>query len=232
MTLPAIVNTARTLSYYSTLQDITANNLANASSDGYKADLVTAHLTAGEQYPEVFQSINLTQADLRDTGRPLDVGLQGSGFTVVQTPDGERLTRGGSFALNQAGMLVDGQGNAVLGVAGPMVMPNARKITIDPDGTVTADGTVVGKLKLENVADPSTLRKEGNGQFSVTGGASTPAAPADAMVHQGTIEGSNVSALLGSVDMIMIQRAYAASVDALKAMDGVLDTISGEIGRV
>ncbi|HEY3934408.1 MAG TPA: flagellar hook-basal body complex protein [Gemmatimonadales bacterium] len=227
MTLPAIVNTARTLSYYNTLQDITANNLANASSDGFKGDVVTAHSLAGQPHPVPVESIDLRQGDLRDTGRPLDVALQGQGFTVIQTPNGERLTRGGSLAINSQGTLVDTHGDPILGTGGPIQITGNR-VDIKPDGTIVVDGTVAGKLRLETVADPATLTKEGAGRF-VASGPTTDVT--DVGVHQGTLEDSNVNSLLGSVDLIMIQRAYASSVDALKTMDGVLGEIT-QLGSV
>lgn len=227
MTIPAIINTARTLSYYNAAQDVTANNLANSSSDGYKADRLTAHSSAGMPHPVPVQSLDLRQADLRDTARPLDIGLQGAGFTVVSTAAGDRLSRGGSLAVNAKGILTDRHGDPVLGVDGPINVAG-NKLVIQPDGTVLVDGAVAGQLRLVDVADPASLTKVGNGQFA----ASAPlVAATDVTVHQGTVEESNVSPLLGTVDLIMIQRAYASSIDALKVMDGVLSTTT-DIGRV
>jgi len=228
MTLPAIVNTARTLSYYNTLQDVMANNLANVSSDGYKSDRVTAHSLEGNPHPQAVQTIDLSQGELRETGRPLDVSLQGPGFTVIKTANGERLTRGGAYQVSADGMLVDRNGNQVLGVDGPLHVAG-NKIEIKPDGTIVVDRTEVGRLRLATVADTKTLLKEGNGDFV----ASTPLQDATNIgVHQGALESSNMSALTGSVDLIMIQRAYASSVDALRVMDGVMGVVANEIGRV
>jgi flagellar basal-body rod protein FlgF len=227
MTIPAIINTARTLSFYNAAQDITANNLANSSSDGYKADRLAVHSSAGMPHPIPVQSLDLRQADLRDTSRPLDVALQGAGFTVIGTPQGERLSRAGSFEISAKGILTDRHGDPVLGVDGPINV-TGNKIEIQPDGTVIVDGQTAGRLRLQTVADPATLKKVGNGQFI----ASTPlVAATDVGVHQGAVEDSNVSSLLGTVDLIKIQRAYASSIDALKVMDGVLSTTT-DIGRV
>jgi flagellar basal body rod protein FlgG len=227
MTIPAIINTARTLSFYNLAQGVTANNLANSLSDGYKADHLTAHSSSGMPHPVPVQSLDLRQADLRDTSRALDVGLQGPGFTVIGTPQGERLSRGGSFEISPKGILIDRHGDPVLGVDGPINV-TGNKVEIQPDGTLNVDGQRAGQLRLETVADPSKLTKVGNGQFV----ASAPliAAP-DVGVHQGAVEESNVSSVLGMVDLINIQRAYASSIDALKVMDGVLSTTT-DIGRV
>ncbi len=225
MTMPAILNSARTLSYYSRLQAVTANNLANASTEGYKADRMTAHALAdGSAVP--VQGLDLAQGSIRDTGRPLDLALDGPGFLVVQTPQGERLTRSGSLALDGKGMIVDRHGNAVLGTAGP-IHAAGRSIEIKPDGTVMVDGATADRLRFVDVADPAQLRKEGQGLFV----ADTSAPAGTVVVHQGALEEANVNPLLGMVDMLSIQRAFTANTDVLKVMDGVLGTVTGDIGK-
>jgi flagellar basal-body rod protein FlgF len=228
MTLPAIVNTARTLSYYNTLQDITANNLANATSDGFKADRITAVQSGGDPHPLASQSMDFKQGDLRDTGRALDVALQGPGFLVVSTANGERLTRSGSLAENSDGILVDHHGNPVLGEDGPINV-SGGKVTIQPDGSVIVGNTRVGMLRLETVANPQAMLRQGEGLFAPN---QKLQAATNVGVHQGAVEDSNVNSLLGSVDMIMIQRAYASSIDALRTMDSVLGTVTSDIAKV
>jgi hypothetical protein len=93
------------------------------------------------------------------------------------------------------------------------------------------DGAVLDQLRLETVADPGTLRKEGTGRFLPPEG--TRLTPAEGVtIRQGTVEEPNSDAVLGMIDLVTIQRAYAANVDALKAMDGVLGTIASEVGKV
>lgn len=228
MPLRSIINTARTLSYYTRLQETTANNLANASTAGFKGDRITARMAEGDPHPVPVQAIDLRQGTLRDTGRPFDLALKGDGFLVVSTPQGERLTRGGSLAVDNDGLLVDNHGNAVLGDGGPIRVAG-RSVVIGTDGTVTVDGARAGQLRIETVADPSTLTKEGAGRF-IAGG-KTQAAN-DVTVAQGALEDANVDPLLGTVDLIMIQRAYAANLDVLKTMDGVMGTVTNDLGRV
>lgn len=225
-TLRGIYNQAQSMSYLLRLQEVTANNLANASTGGFKLDRVTGQQSANGEFPVPVQVTDLSQGPVRETGRPFDVALVGDGFLVVRTPAGERLTRGGSLRLDAAGMLVDGEGHAVLGLEGPIVAP-VGELVIDADGQVKVDGTPVDRLRMQTVADPATLRKEGNGRFI----ADTPLQPATGLaLRQGAIEDTNGDMLLGMVDLVTIQRAYAANADALKAMDGVLGTIAGEIG--
>lgn len=228
MSLYGIINSARSLSYYNKLQAAVANNLANASSAGYKADRVTARVLTGGTHPVPVDSLDLSQGNIRDTGRTLDVALQGEGFLVVKTPNGERLTRGGSLSLDANGFLADHNGNQVLGADGPMRL-TGQKIEIQSDGTVAVDGKEVGRLRLETVKDPTQLHKEGAGLYL----SDAPTQAADtASVQQGAVEDANVDPVMGTVDLIMIQRAYTANIDALKAMDGVMATVTSDVGRV
>jgi flagellar basal-body rod protein FlgG len=228
VTLPAIMTSARTLGYYTRLQEVTANNLANVSSDAYKGDRITAQSLGGDSAPTPVHTLDLRQGTLRDTTRPLDVALAGEGFLVVRTAQGERLTRGGSLEVSRDGFLVDRHGDLLLGEDGPLHVAG-QELVLEADGTVVVDGARAGRLRLETVADASLLRKEGEGRFAAL--AKTLGAPG-VQLRQRAIEDANVSPLLGTVDLIMIQRAYAANTEALRTMDGVLGTVTGDIGRV
>jgi flagellar basal body rod protein FlgG len=158
------------------------------------------------------------------------VALDGDGYLVVQTTQGERLTRGGSLQIDPSGRLTDAHGAPVLGDKGPIVAAGGT-IEVHGDGTVRVDGAQVGRLRLVQVAG-GQVRKEGAGRYQPL--ASAAAAPAsDALrVRQGSVEEPNVDPLIGMVDLVSIQRAYAANLDALKAMDGVLGTVVNQVGRV
>jgi flagellar basal-body rod protein FlgF len=230
MPLRGIQNAAHGLSYYARLQEVVANNLANVSTDAFKVDRMTGRMMPGDSFPVPVEHLDLTQGAMRETGRSLDLALDGPGFLVVTTPGGERLTRGGSLRLDAGGQLTDAEGNPVQGQKGPIV-PGVGHLEIQPDGTVQVDGATIDTLRLETVADPTTLRKEGTGRFVPPKGAAL--VPADGTrVRQGNVEEPNSDAVLGMIDLVTIQRAYAANVDALKAMDGVLGTIASEVGKV
>ena len=191
---------------------------------------MTSRMLAGDAFPLPVEHLDLTQGSFRDTGRPLDVALEGPRFLVVCTPAGERLTRGGSLSLDASGQLTDLDGNPVLGKPGPLV-PGIDTLEIQADGTVLVDGAVLGQLRVETVADPGTLRKEGTGRFLPPQGVALTLAEG-LTLRQGSVEEPNSDAVLGMTDLVTIQRAYAANVDALKAMDGVLGTIASEVGKV
>jgi flagellar basal body rod protein FlgG len=228
--LNGIVNTARTLSFHLRKQEVTANNLANVDTDAFKADRIAAHASPGAGFPVPAQQIDLQQGRFRETGRPLDVAVDGPGFLVVRTPEGERLTRGGSLRLDPAGRLADMHGNLVMGEGGPLVLVGAD-IEIRSDGTVLVDGGDAGRLRMETVDDPSALRKEGMGRF-IAAGPTVAVDEGAAALRQGAVEEPNLDPLLSMVDLIAIQRAYAANADALKSMDGMLGLITGEVGKV
>jgi len=230
MSMRGIVNTARTLSYYSRLQEVTANNVANANTDAFKADRMTARQLPGLEYPVPIEQTDLEQGRLHETGRPLDVGLEGPGFFVVNTPRGERLTRGGSLRLDASGCLMDGRGDPLVGAEGP-IRVNGAQVEIKADGTVLVDGTGAGRLRIETVDDPASLLKEGSGRY-VPRGALRPVPEAQVFVRQGSVEEANIDPLLSMVELVTIQRSYSSNIDALKVLDGVLGAVTNTVGRV
>jgi len=232
MGLNAIKSTARTLSYYTRLQALTANNLANSDTDGFKADVMAARLIGDATFPVPVTRTDLSQGTMTESGRPLDVALEGPGFLVLQTDQGERLSRGGALALDAGNRLSDRHGNLLLGQNGPIQLPlRYASLEIQADGDVVVDGLRVDRLRVETVPDTTTLMKEGAGRFIP----STPTQPLDTtttMVRQGVTEDSNQDTLKGTVDLVTIQRAYAANVDSLKALDSVLGTVVNQVGKV
>jgi flagellar basal body rod protein FlgG len=230
MPLQGILSTARTLSFYARKQEVTANNLANSGSDAFKADRVLAHAIAGSNVPVPVQDIDLRQGAFRETARPLDLGIDGPGFFVVRTADGERLTRGGSFRLDAAGRLTDAQGALLLGEGGPIVAEGGT-LEVRHDGTVVVDGALAGRLRVVDVGGPGQLAKEGAGRYAVQGEVASVDEDAT-RVRQGAVEDANIDPMLSMVDLVTIQRAFAANVDALKAMDSVLGAVTNEVGKV
>lgn len=230
MTSPSISGIARTLNFYARLQEVTADNLANASSEAFKAIRLRAIEAEDGSYPVPMQALDLSQGPLRDTGRALDLALEGPGFFVVRTAAGDRLMRGGGLVLDATGRLTDRHGDPLLDVDGRVLVVPPGELMVHHDGTVEVDGAVSGRLQLVT-AGPGELLKEGHGRFVAT--APPAALPPDARpVRQGVLEEANVDPLRGMVDLILIQRAYAANVEALKTLDGVLGSVVGDVGRI
>jgi flagellar basal-body rod protein FlgG len=227
--LRGIVTAARTLSYYSRLQEVTTNNLANVNTAGFKADRLTAQRLADLEHPTPVQVTDLRQGTLRGTGRELDLALEGDGFFVVETRAGERLFRGGSLRLDGQGRIVDTDGDPVLGQNGTIAL-TGTKIEIRPDGTVLDDGHEAGRLRVVNLAADAALLKESNGRLRLERGALVDAD--ETRVRQGHLEEANLNPIATMVSLVEIQRAYQANVTAVRTMDGVLSSITNDLGRV
>ncbi|MCS7309483.1 MAG: flagellar hook-basal body protein [Armatimonadota bacterium] len=221
-----------------------ANNLANADTAGYKVDGVVFRTALdraiwrhrdpqrGAPTPQVGQlSFGVTTdevtTDLRPgpialTGRSLDVAIEGEGFFVVSTPQGERYTRDGAFRQLADGTLVTADGMPVLGMRG--VIRSAAPINIAPNGDVLAEGQVIDRLRIVLLQNPA---KEGANRFV---GNAQPAQQFSLQV--GALERSNVSVVQAMVEMIVAMRAYEASHRAVLAHDETLQRAVNEVGKV
>jgi flagellar basal-body rod protein FlgG len=209
-------------------QDLIANDLANASTPGYKSDRTSQHSFAeillenrrtGETVGSLGTGVSIARqvTDLapqaaRETGEPLDFAITGDGFFGVQTADGLRFTRNGRFMADGAGRLTDQLGNAVVGRDG-------APVTVAADGTV--DPAQLGVFTVQNA------RKAGEGLF--TGAAGGQAA---GNVRSGALEGSGVDAARTMVDMIASLRAFEAGQRVITTIDSTLQKAANDVGRV
>ncbi|HEX5508633.1 MAG TPA: flagellar basal-body rod protein FlgF [Pseudolabrys sp.] len=207
---------------------VVANNIANMNTNGYKADgsVFEEYLSSRARGAETGSRVSFVQdrgiwhdmssGSIEQTGNPLDATISGQGFFVVQTPNGERYTRNGSFQINADGELVTSDGYEVLGDGGPIrFQRNDRQIEISPDGTISVrEGTSIqdsqrGKLRLVNFANLQQLHKEGKSLFTADSGAQSQPVDTTTTVIQGSIEKSNVHAVVEMSRMIEITRSYA-----------------------
>lgn len=218
---------ARALAYWERRQEVASNNVANTETPGFKGQRVFAQLLE-EAGPVAGVTNDLSAGSLRQTGRPLDVALEGDGFLVVEAEDGELLRRGGSLSLDAAGVLVDGGGRPVLGESGVLVIPPGE-VQVERDGRILVDGGEVGRLRVERAA-PESLTRVTTGLWSSDARERLDAD--EVTVRQGSLEESNVAALDGLVEMLEVQRNYAAIQKSVTTLDGVLDTVANRIGRV
>ena len=206
--------------------DVVANNIANISTTGYKADgsLFEEYLSSNARSGSAGRISfvrdkglwhDMTQGPVERTGNPLDVAIDGkNGFLTVQTPNGPRYTRNGALQLNAQGQIVTGDGYPVLGTGGPITLqPTDGQVQISHDGTISVrEGSSNvdsqrGKLKLVTITEQSQLQKDGNGVFNFTGDG-TPPAMTQGGVIQGALEKSNVHGVAEMSRMIEITRAY------------------------
>ena len=184
---------------------VLANNIANADTPAYRAErpVFARHLMpARDGLGNAGVAYSIDRATWRDqqqgplatTGNPLDLALRGEGYFVLETPQGERYTRAGHFTMDSTGKLTDADGNAVLDSrGGPMAFaPGDSRIEVQGDGTVRSENGIIGQLRVVRFGDPQRLRAEGARMFAADEPPETVARP---QVVQGSIEGSNVSAI-------------------------------------
>lgn len=208
-------------------QDSLANNLANASTTGFRAELEATRAVpvqgsgASTRVFALETTIGHSDAPgpITTTGRALDVAVKGASWLTVQAQDGtEAYTRAGSFDLDAEGTLVTRSGLQVLGDGGPIQLPPGAEPTIAADGSVSArlpNGTssVVGRLKL--VTPEAPLQRGLDGLFRTVGGDALDADPL-ARVQDGALEGSNVSPVENMVAMIAAARQFEAQMKLMQ----------------
>ena len=202
-----------------------ANNIANANTTGYRGETVVfseyIRSTGGESLSMATARVRETsqaQGALASTGGAFDLAIEGDGFFMVMTPEGERLTRAGHFTPNENGDLVTADGFPVLDAGGaPVFVPQGLgPVGIAPDGTISAGGAPIGQLGLFLPRDPQGLVREGGTRFRADAGAD----PAEgARVLQGFLEESNVDPITEVARMIEVSRAYEMGQSFLERED-------------
>ena len=229
-TLNGMDSAAAALRFWERKQEIVANNLANVSTDGYKSQRIFAQLLDGMR-PDPVTSSDMSTGALRQTGNAMDVAVDGPGFFVVSTPNGERYTRGGTLRINEKHQLVDVEGRPLLGVKKnePLTMLDGP-VEISATGVVTQKGQVVDTLRMEAPSKGVELQREGEGMW-VPPTTRQPMPPADRHVKQGYMEESNVNSMSALVDMVSVQRAYASVQKSIIEMDQVNETITTQLAK-
>jgi flagellar basal-body rod protein FlgF len=215
-------------------QALVANNLANVSTTGFRADLARFEPRPidGPGFASRVNTVatglgfDRSQGALVQTGEVLDVAIDGEGWLAVQARDGsEAYTRSGSLVVSSVGLLQTERGELVLGDNGPLAVPPYTQISLAADGTVSVvpqgQGpetlAQVGRLKLVN-PDAAALSKRLGGLVEVTDGAEVEV-DANVRVASGFIETSNVNIASTLVDMIEFQRQYEVAVRMMQAAD-------------
>lgn len=206
--------------------EVTSNHLANVDTAGFKKDVVS--------FDKMFKAklnTDLTQAGVKQTGNPLDLALTDEGFFKVETSAGVRYTRNGTFSLNPDGLLVDQNGDAVLGQNGPITIA-ASKIEINSAGEIRGDGAIVDQLDIVTFNDLEKIEKEGLNNFINLGDANNEIAPVNVAVAQGALELSSVKAVEEMVNMIDHHRMYETFQKMMMTFDEVDDKAINSLGKL
>ncbi|RVU30243.1 MULTISPECIES: flagellar basal-body rod protein FlgF [Neptunomonas] len=216
-------------------QQAHANNLANANTTGFKHDLSQARAMQvfGEGMPSRVYAMSerpatdISDGQLIETGRDLDIAILGDGWIAVIGPDGnEAYTRSGELQINAANQLITGSGLPVMGNGGtPIVIPPAEKIDIGVDGWISirplgetaAEVAVVDQIKLVNLGDQSIF-KGTDGLMHIDGNAEI-GPDLNQRLKSGFLEGSNVNAVHELTSMISLSRQFEVNLKMMKAAE-------------
>ncbi|MCS6892025.1 MAG: flagellar basal-body rod protein FlgF [Rhodovarius sp.] len=211
-------------------QAVTAHNIANADTPGFR---LSRPIQA--EYPRLQRAVlpipggqrvgyAWDRATWRDdrpgpitrTGNPLDVAIEGEGFFALETPRGERYSRAGRFTIGADGRLVDHAGHPVLNEAGQPIAigPNDTRVEIRGDGTILSENGPIGRLRVVRFADPQALRAEGDRLFDAAGQPPEPLARPSLI--QGAVEGSNVQPVLELTRMLAELREFQLATQFLE----------------
>jgi flagellar basal-body rod protein FlgF len=225
-------------------QDVVANNLANATTTGFKRSEATARpfqemllrsqgipgtpavgtMTMGAEVQGITRLD--TQGPLRHTGNALDLALVGTGYFTVETAAGRRYTRDGSFEIDAGGNLATKQGDPVLGIGGRPIALGQGEVRVGKDGTLTQGGAVRGTLML-TALDPGSVAREGVNLLD-----GTPAGAPAATVRQNHLEGSTVNVVSEMVELIRVMRSFEAGQKSVQAHDEALQGSISKVGAV
>lgn len=218
--------------------EVIANNVANASTTGFKARnsrfeeyLMPTASADSFQSPDRRLSyvidkgttLDLTQGSIEQTGNPLHIAVRGEAFLTVQTPQGPRYTRNGAFEIDAQGNLVTSDGHQVQGEAGPITLnPQETGVSIGPDGTVSTNVGIRGRLRLVTFARPQALRNEGGNLYS-SQDQPQPAGLAG-RVESGALERSNVRPVVEMTRLMDVNRTYAMVSSVISRLDDLRGT--------
>lgn len=217
--------------------DAIANNIANSTTTGFKREGTifseyVARTPGGPSLSMGFgntRSVDLHQAGLSTTGGSFDFAIEGDGFFMVNTPNGQMLTRAGSFMPGPDGTLQTADGFPVLDGSGSNIFipPDARTIALAQDGTLSADGKPLARIGLWAPTDPMSLIHQEGTMFSASGYQPSD----DGKMIQGSLEESNVDPVVEVANMISVQRAYELGQSFLDREDDRSRTVIQTLGR-
>lgn len=230
---------------YERVLSIVANNVANINTSGFKSDRPVFKVDMPSASQATIMELNgetssndklFTQIDtlftdfstgvIKQTGNVLDIAIEGDGFFAVNTPDGVRYTRSGSFTIDSSNTLIMSDGNTVMGEGGPIILEEGQ-ILIDAEGGISVNGSEVNRVKIVDFDRPYDLVKDHGNMFR-----GSNEKPAEGYkILQGAIELSNVNPVKEMASMIEVLRGYESYQKVMTTLDEVTAR-ANEVGRV
>ncbi|WP_226551522.1 flagellar hook-basal body complex protein [Celeribacter naphthalenivorans] len=216
-----------------------ANNIANVSTTGFRKEglLFSEHISAlGKDEDSLSMAnanvrlTNNAQGPLTATGGTYDLAIEGDGFFLIDTPDGQALTRNGAFTTNQQGELTTHDGYQLLdnGGAAIFIPPDAKTVAVAADGTLSADGVPLSQIGLYMPEDPTSMTRNNGVRFYTDGGI---VPQEEAVILQGYVENSNVNAITEVARMIEVQHAYTLGQKFSEQEDERIKSVISTLGR-
>jgi flagellar basal-body rod protein FlgF len=226
-----------------------ANNIANATTTGYKAQspvqlgfyeyfsntlrrpyVYNREAAPGGGVKVVETYPDLSGGILRSTGNPLNLALHGPGFFVVDTPFGERYTRAGDFSIDADGHLSTQDGFKILSETGQPLDVRGGRVIVAQDGAVTVDAVPSGRVRVVEFESPHRLMREGDNLYRAPDEILPQSAPAvDTRIEQGHLELSNVDISRQMSQMLLGMRAYEANQRVIQAADTTISRLIEQV---
>jgi flagellar basal-body rod protein FlgF len=221
-----------------TRQDMLAENLANASTPGFKTQRLFMTLLRESVRSDGMVTndkaygiyTDFSQGPVDVTNRPLDFAIQGEGFFAVETSTGERYTRAGNFTLDEEGTLTTNRGDAVVGSSGPISI-ESQDFMVSAEGKVIVDGAEIGAIKIVTFDNPRALVRRGN-YYESGGQGAAESEMIETRVLQGAIERANVSPIDEMVNMIAIHRGFETDQATIKLQDETARKLIERAGNI
>ncbi len=215
---------------------VVANNLANINTSGFKREEPFSEILSAEGQIEVRQSTDFKQGELVHTGNPLNLSLKGEGFFKIETDNGTRLTRDGRFKISEEGILVNYNGDKVLGQDGEInfgenIFQQNQMIYISKTGEIKVGKETVNTLDIVNVEDIKSLSKAGSNYFMQPNEDFVTLDPNEYEIAQGFLESSNVNPVEEMQSMIKLNKDYQSSFKIVTYIDKSLEN-ANRIGKV
>lgn len=235
----------RSLQQFTRAQEVSANNLANINTPGYKKDSLfyrqlTREMGGDGQTPEIFQGMTMQAGSFEQTGNDFDLAINGEGFFAVEYEDESLLSRNGQFTLDGDGYLRDQNGAYVQGASGRVHLPEfyqlaeqrneQPRVDISTDGTIRLNDEVVDQVQLMEVDDHNQLQRRANA-YLAPGEDQTVRRNTSSEIQQGFYEASNVDPLTEMTDMMTNMRIFESQQRALRTTDEMLGRVTTELGR-